>query len=93
MQTLLLDSAYKEIRSDPTAYLEKTTKKKVKETPIDPEVQKLIIPREESSRCPKIYGLPKHPQARSTTETHSQLNRITKTSSSKIFSYRTATMR
>ena len=30
-----------------------------KESPIDPEIQKPIIPREKSSRCPKIYGLPK----------------------------------
>ena len=59
IQTLLRDPAYVQINSDPTTYLEKTTKTKIKNSKIDPEIQQQLIPREKSSRSPKFYGLPK----------------------------------
>ncbi|KAM3823585.1 uncharacterized protein M6D78_018813 [Vipera latastei] len=59
LSNLLRDSTYKLLKTDPTTYLEKTTKSKIKATPISEEIQKTIIPREKSSRCPKLYGLPK----------------------------------
>lgn len=59
MRTLLNDSSYKHINTDPTTYLEKTTRSKIKQSPIDEDIQIHLIPREKSSRCPKLYGLPK----------------------------------
>ncbi|KAJ9592804.1 hypothetical protein L9F63_015526, partial [Diploptera punctata] len=59
MTALLNSEAYKPRTSDPTTYLEKTTKKKILDTPIDEELKRRLIPREKSSLCPKIYGLPK----------------------------------
>ena len=41
----------------------------------------------------KVITMPKNPQTRSTTKTHSELNRIANTSSSKILSYTVATIR
>lgn len=59
MKVLLEDPVYKKIDTDPTTYLEKTTKMKIKNSSIDTNVQNSLIPREKSSRCPKLYGLPK----------------------------------
>ena len=59
MQDLLNDQAYKPHATDPTTYLEKTTKQKILASTLDIEVKKYIIPREKSSRCPKLYGVPK----------------------------------
>ncbi|XP_072395107.1 uncharacterized protein [Diabrotica undecimpunctata] len=56
---LLNDTAYEKIATDPTTYLEKTTKAKIKVSNIKKEDQPKLIPREKSSRCPKLYGLPK----------------------------------
>ncbi|GLV34532.1 hypothetical protein CBL_07175 [Carabus blaptoides fortunei] len=59
MTAILADPVYKPITSDPTTYLEKTTTKKIEAAPLDEEIKKITIPREKSSKCPKIYGLPK----------------------------------
>ncbi|XP_077778802.1 uncharacterized protein LOC144326219 [Podarcis muralis] len=59
LSNLLQDPTYQPIKTDPTTYLEKTTKSKIKASPISEEIQLRIIPREKSSRCPKLYGLPK----------------------------------
>ncbi|XP_072398131.1 uncharacterized protein [Diabrotica undecimpunctata] len=56
---LLNDTAYEKIATDPTTYLEKTTKAKIKVSNIKKQDQPKLIPREKSSRCPKLYGLPK----------------------------------
>ncbi|GLV46112.1 hypothetical protein CBL_07179 [Carabus blaptoides fortunei] len=58
MTAILADPVYKPITSDPTTYLEETTKKKIEAAPLDEEM-KITIPREKSAKCPKIYGLPK----------------------------------
>ena len=59
MEQLLDDPNYKRVSKDPTTYLEKTTKSKIKNSPIDEDLKKKLISREKSSRCPKFYGLPK----------------------------------
>jgi hypothetical protein len=59
MKQLLDDPSYRPSSRDPTTYLEKTTKSKILESPIEEEIKKKLIPREKSSRCPKFYGLPK----------------------------------
>ncbi|XP_074029242.1 uncharacterized protein [Leptinotarsa decemlineata] len=59
MMKLLEDPAYKKIVRDPTTYLEKTTKTAINNSPIDDEIKRHLIPREKSSKCPKLYGLPK----------------------------------
>lgn len=59
IETLLDDPSYQRITTDPTTYLEKTTKTKIQSCPIDKVIQNQLIPREKSSRCPKLYGLPK----------------------------------
>ncbi|KAK9402181.1 hypothetical protein NXF25_010537 [Crotalus adamanteus] len=59
LTNLLQDSTYKPLNRDPTTYLEKTTRSKIKASPTSEEIQQRIIPREKSSRCPKLYGLPK----------------------------------
>lgn len=59
METLLEYPAYKRITADPTTYLEKTTKAKITSSPLDAETQRQLIPREKSSKSPKLYGLPK----------------------------------
>ncbi|KAK9402182.1 hypothetical protein NXF25_010538 [Crotalus adamanteus] len=59
LTNLLQDSTYKPLNRDPTTYLEKTTRSKIKASPIREEIQQRIIPRKKSSRCPKLYGLPK----------------------------------
>lgn len=59
MEHLLDDRSYKPAKADPTTYLEKRTKNKIKRSPIDSETQQQIIPREKSSKCPKLYGLTK----------------------------------
>ncbi|XP_072384341.1 uncharacterized protein [Diabrotica undecimpunctata] len=43
----------------PHEYTQKTTKAKTKVSNIKKEDQPKLIPREKSSRCPKLYGLPK----------------------------------
>ena len=59
IRSLLDDQSYKMVNRDPTTYLEKTTKNLINKSPIDQEIKNKIIPREKSSRCPKLYGLPK----------------------------------
>ncbi|XP_039221239.1 uncharacterized protein LOC120318067 [Crotalus tigris] len=59
LSNLLQDPTYKPLNTDPNTYLEKTTKSKIKASPISEEIHQRIIPREKSSRCPKLYGLPK----------------------------------
>ncbi|KAK9685252.1 hypothetical protein QE152_g38179 [Popillia japonica] len=59
MNHLILDTAYQPITSDPTTYLEKTTRIKIKNSLINEVLPKQLIPREKSSKCPKMYGLPK----------------------------------
>ncbi|XP_060518420.1 uncharacterized protein LOC132697146 [Cylas formicarius] len=59
VQQILEDDCYKKVSRDPTTYLKKTTKAKIKEVIQDEQLQKKLIPREKSSRCPKHYGLPK----------------------------------
>ena len=58
-RSLLDDESYKMVNRDPTTYLEKTTKNLINISPIDQEIKNKVIPREKSSRCPKLYGLPK----------------------------------
>ncbi|GJQ82203.1 hypothetical protein Trydic_g23403 [Trypoxylus dichotomus] len=52
-------STYEPIITDPTTYLEKTTRTKINNAPLTEETKKSIIPREKSSKCPEKYGLPK----------------------------------
>ncbi|KAF2896257.1 hypothetical protein ILUMI_09918 [Ignelater luminosus] len=59
IKSLLEDPEYQPMTMVPTTYAEKTTKTKIKNSPIDEETQLQVIPREKSSRCPKFYGLPK----------------------------------
>ncbi|GJQ70723.1 hypothetical protein Trydic_g656 [Trypoxylus dichotomus] len=59
MQKLLEDPTYKPITTDPTTYLEKTTRIKINNTPLSEKTKKLIMPSEKSSKCPKMYGLSK----------------------------------
>lgn len=59
MLDLFNDEAYQPHATDPTTYLEKTTKQKMADSTLDIEIKKDIIPKEKSSRCPKIYGVPK----------------------------------
>ncbi|KAK4885351.1 hypothetical protein RN001_001622 [Aquatica leii] len=59
IKTLLQDGTYQPITTDPTTYLEKTTKNKIKTSKLSKEDQQKVIPREKSSKCPKLYGLPK----------------------------------
>lgn len=59
MREILLDPVYKVNKNDPTTYLEKTTKSKIMASKLDDSLKKMLIPREKSSRCPKMYGLPK----------------------------------
>lgn len=59
MHTLLAGPTYKEINTDPTTYLEKTTKALINKSSIDEATARTLIPREKSSICPKLYGLPK----------------------------------
>ncbi|XP_023028767.2 uncharacterized protein [Leptinotarsa decemlineata] len=58
MMKLLEDPAYKKIVRDLTTYLEKTTKTAINNSPIDDKIKRHLIPREKSSKCPKLYGLP-----------------------------------
>ena len=59
MGDLLKDPAYKCTENDPTVYLEKKTRTLILNSPIDNATAKFLIPREKSSRIPKLYGLPK----------------------------------
>ncbi|KAK5640242.1 hypothetical protein RI129_011053 [Pyrocoelia pectoralis] len=59
MITLLNSSEYKTSNTDPTTYLEKKTISLIKSTSLSDKVKQELIPREKSSRIPKIYGLPK----------------------------------
>ncbi|KAK5648272.1 hypothetical protein RI129_003164 [Pyrocoelia pectoralis] len=59
MLNLINSPEYKMNKSDPTTYLEKKTKTIINSTTIPDDIKKTIIPREKSSRVPKIYGLPK----------------------------------
>ncbi|KAK4879049.1 hypothetical protein RN001_007195 [Aquatica leii] len=59
IKRLLQDGTYQPITTDPTTYLEKTTKNKIKTSKLSKEDQQKVIPREKSSKCPKLYGLPK----------------------------------
>lgn len=59
INTLLNDPAHQPITTDPTTYLEKTTKAIIKASDITDDEQYRLIPSEKSSRCPKLYGLPK----------------------------------
>ncbi|XP_072392054.1 uncharacterized protein [Diabrotica undecimpunctata] len=59
MKDILDDPSYEKISTDPTTYLEKTTKAKIQTSNIKKEHHFQLIPREKSSRCPKLYGLPK----------------------------------
>ncbi|GJQ81349.1 hypothetical protein Trydic_g20561 [Trypoxylus dichotomus] len=54
MQKLLDDPTYNSITTDPTTYLEKTTRTKINNASLSKETKKSIIPREKSSKCPKI---------------------------------------
>lgn len=56
---LLRNPIYKKTNTDPTTYLEKITKEKIKSSSINKQDQQRLIPREKSSKCPKLYGLPK----------------------------------
>ena len=59
MLDLLNNPSYKAIATDPTTYLEKTTKTLINKSSMEEETKKKVIPREKSSMCPKLYGLPK----------------------------------
>lgn len=59
MMKLLDDPAYTVRSADPTTYLEKTTKQKILAAGLEKEISIRLIPREKSSRCPRLYGLPK----------------------------------
>ena len=59
ISNILKDPAYKPHPNDPTTYLEKTTKSKIVASSINDDTKKSLIPREKSSCCPKLYGLPK----------------------------------
>ncbi|XP_074031353.1 uncharacterized protein [Leptinotarsa decemlineata] len=59
MMNILQDGSYKPSARDPTTYLEKTTKAKIQSFKLGREIEQKTIPREKSSKCPKLYGLPK----------------------------------
>ena len=59
LDLLLNNPSYKTIATDPTTYLEKTTKTLINKSLMDEETKKKLIPRKKSSMCPKLYGLPK----------------------------------
>ncbi|GJQ79210.1 hypothetical protein Trydic_g5456 [Trypoxylus dichotomus] len=59
MQKLLDDPTYKPITTDPTIYLAKTTRTKINNAPLSKETKTSIIPRKNSSKCPKMYSSPK----------------------------------
>ncbi|KAK5650122.1 hypothetical protein RI129_001151 [Pyrocoelia pectoralis] len=59
MMDLLNSNEYKKSNSNPTTYLEKRTKTLINSTNLSDEIKRELIPREKSSRVPKIYGLPK----------------------------------
>ncbi|XP_074031909.1 uncharacterized protein [Leptinotarsa decemlineata] len=59
MMNILQDGSYEPSARDPTTYLEKTTKAKIQSFKLGREIEQETIPREKSSKCPKLYGLPK----------------------------------
>lgn len=59
LEVLLEDIAYTTINTDPTMCLKKTTKANLKTCYIESVTQRHIMPREKSSRRPKLYGQPK----------------------------------
>jgi hypothetical protein len=60
MNKLLDDPAYVTTKQDPTVYLEKKTRSLILDvSSIDDKIKRLLIPREKSSRVPRLYGLPK----------------------------------
>ncbi|GJQ84850.1 hypothetical protein Trydic_g471 [Trypoxylus dichotomus] len=59
LEHLLSDPSYKKITNDPTTYLEKVTRYKIKTALIELDTQTKVIPKEKSSRYPKLYGPPK----------------------------------
>lgn len=59
MNNILKDPAYKLHSNNPITYLEKTTKSKIASSELNEDLKKSLIPREKSSRFPKLYGLPK----------------------------------
>ncbi|XP_046397784.1 uncharacterized protein LOC124164498 [Ischnura elegans] len=55
--TLLSSATYKELKSDPTAKLERSTRSIIKTSSIPAEVQRKLLPS--ASKPPRLYGLPK----------------------------------
>lgn len=56
MLALLSNSTYKKTKADPTTYLEKVMREKIKNSSLDADTQQRLIPKEKSSITSKLYG-------------------------------------
>ncbi|GJQ70203.1 hypothetical protein Trydic_g22662 [Trypoxylus dichotomus] len=62
MQKLLDDPTYKPIIIDPTTYLERTTRTKIINAPLNEDTKKSVIPRKNPPSAQKMFDLPKIPK-------------------------------